>query len=80
MSEAESSLAVFFSKGSNAQWRHIRFTRVGREIGSILSSPDYDLNFRQAGQSLARQNVNRVELWRKEKQPELITAAAEAGN
>lgn len=80
MSEAESSLAVFFSKGSNAQWRHIRFTRVGREIGSILPSPDYDRNFRQAGQSLARQNVNRVELWRKEKQPELITAAAEAGN
>ncbi len=55
-------LAVQFPEHCSARWGHIDFTRIGRELGRIITRPDYEANMREAGQKLARQGVTRVEL------------------
>lgn len=61
--EADGSwLLVHFPKGCGAKWQYIPFTRVGREIGSILPRPDYETNMRRIGHKIAQQGVARVEL------------------
>jgi hypothetical protein len=65
-------LVIQFPQHCGARWAHIDFTRVGREIGSILARPDYEANMREAGQKLAQQGVARVELHSTGKPVELI--------
>lgn len=65
-------LTVFFQQGSNAGWDHIDFTRVGREIGSLLPRPDYEANIRRAAQRLPTAGIIRMELFSTGKPPEVI--------
>ncbi len=62
MSSEEVFLTVYFNQKCDAQWRHIDFTRIGREIGSILAPPDYRANIREAGRKFSGKGVTRVEL------------------
>lgn len=55
-------LTVFFQQESTTKWDHIEFTRVGREIGSILPRPNYEENIRQAANRLPRSGLTRIEL------------------
>lgn len=68
-------LNVSFKEGSSARWDHIAFTRVGREIGSLLPRPDYEENVRQAANSLPRSGLVRIELYAPGKTPEVIWQA-----
>lgn len=68
-------LSVFFQQGSTAQWDHIEFTRVGREIGSLLPRPDYEENIRQAANRLPRSGLTRIELNAPGKTAEVIWQA-----
>jgi hypothetical protein len=67
-------LVVQFPEGCAARWVHLPFTRVGREIGSILARPDYEANLRAVGEGLARQGVSRVELFSPGRPTEVIYA------
>lgn len=69
-------LVVHFPQHCGARWVHIDFTRVGRQIGSILAPPDYAANMREAGQKLAQQGVARVELHTAGRPTEVLYAAA----
>lgn len=55
-------LNVFFQQELTTKWNHIEFTRVGREIGSILQRPNYEENMRQAANRLPRNGLTRIEL------------------
>lgn len=65
-------LLVHFPKNCTAKWKHIDFTRVGNQIGSILAPPDYEANMRNAGKRLVDQGVSRVELHTTGRPPELL--------
>lgn len=68
-------LNVSFQEGSSARWEHIEFTRVGREIGSLLPRPDYEENMRQAANRLPRSGLVRIELYAPGKAAEVIWQA-----
>ena len=68
-------LTVYFTEQCSTSWDHIDFTRVGREIGSIIAPPDYAANMREAGMRLAGPGVTRVELVSHGKPTELIHSA-----
>lgn len=68
-------LNVVFQEGSKTSWAHIEFTRVGREIGSLLSRPDYEENMRQAAKRLPRSGLTRVQLHIPGKTAEVIWQA-----
>lgn len=68
-------LVVHFSENCTAKWDHIVFTRVGREIGSIIAPPDFTTNMRAVGHKLALPGVVRVELHSKNNSIEVIYAA-----
>lgn len=53
---------VAFQQESTTHWAHINFTRVGREIGSILPRPDFEANMRKAANRLSRNGLTRIEL------------------
>jgi hypothetical protein len=72
MVAGKSHLLVHFPKNCTANWKHIDFTRVGCQIGSILAPPDYEANMRNAGKRLVDQGVSRVELYTSGKSPELL--------
>jgi hypothetical protein len=55
-------LLVYYQENCSANWGHIDFTRVGRQIGSILPRPDYEANMRAAGQRLPVPGVMRVDM------------------
>jgi hypothetical protein len=65
-------LRVYFQKNCKTSWSHIDFTRVGRQIGSLLSRPNYEANMRKAGKTLVRDGVTRIELHSPEKPVEII--------
>jgi Protein of unknown function (DUF2806) len=44
----DSSVTILASQECNSRWTYIPFTRIGREIASILPKPDFDANFRLA--------------------------------
>ncbi|MQA18091.1 DUF2806 domain-containing protein [Rugamonas rivuli] len=67
-------LLVYFHQ-SSSQWNHIEFTRVGREIGSLLDRPDYEANIRQATNNLSRSGLTRIELHCLGKPEEVIWTA-----
>lgn len=58
------ALLVHFQEGSTSTWDHIGFTRVGRELGTILQKPDYEENIRQAAHRLPRHGLSRIDLLR----------------
>lgn len=62
MSAEGAWLLVHFQQGAGAQWNHIEFTRVGRELGSLLERPDYETNMRNAANRLPRGGLTRIEL------------------
>jgi hypothetical protein len=67
---------VLFQQGTSATWPHIEFTRVGREIGSILPAPNYEANLREAAQLFPKQGIARIELHMINKPVETIFQAA----
>lgn len=69
-------VVVHFQEGSSARWDHIAFTRVGREIGSILPRPDYETNLRMAARLLPRDGLTRIDLHVANKPIETIWEAA----
>lgn len=65
-------LIVHFESASSCQWGHIEFTRIGREIGSILPKPNYKENMRHAAHRLPRNGITKIELMEAGKPSELI--------
>jgi len=63
---------VVFQQSSTSKWTHIDFTRIGREIGSLLPQPDYETNMRQAALRLPTHGLTKIELYVPGKSPELI--------
>lgn len=55
----DSFITILATRECNSQWTYIPFTRVGREISTILPMPDFEANFRLA--ALKFQNVGGVE-------------------
>lgn len=47
-------LIIEFKEQCNVVWEHIDFTRVGRQIGSILGRPNYEDNMRKMANRLRR--------------------------
>lgn len=75
MSMDKTYLMIHFPEHCGARWTNIGFTRVGRELGSILARPDVEANMRDAGKKLANQGVQRVELHSTGKPTELVYEA-----
>lgn len=65
-----------FQPGAQSNWPHIGFTRVGREIGSLLPKPDYSANMRAVVGHLPKHGLTSIELWLVGHQPEVIWRAA----
>jgi hypothetical protein len=78
MSAGGLSLLVFFPENCSARWQHIMFTRTGRELGSLLATPDFEANMREVGLQLATQGVTRIDLQWTGKPPETIYPPASA--
>lgn len=72
MVTSKAHLLAYFPKNCTTTWRHIEFTRVGRQLGSILAPPDYEANMRNAGKKLLKQGLSRVELHTAGRPPELL--------
>jgi hypothetical protein len=72
MSVDGTAMLVYFSQGCNAEWHNIEFTRVGRELGSILAPPNFERNIRKASQNLHVPGVVRIELISADKAPEVL--------
>lgn len=66
------TLTLPFSKGDRPLWEHIPFTRVGRELGSILPTPNYRENIENVGRSLAAQLQKKVTLQFCNDPPEIL--------
>lgn len=56
------TLLVHVTANCAATWNHIPFTRSGREIGSLLSKPDYEANIRSAALALVQPGVVQMDL------------------
>lgn len=66
-------LMIKYPVGQNLQWTHIPFTRVGRELGSILPPPDYRQNMKKVGLALkARYSGVQVRLYYRNDPPETL--------
>ncbi|MBN3343927.1 DUF2806 domain-containing protein [Pectobacterium brasiliense] len=65
-------LNVHLCDGAESQWNHIDFTRVGRELGSILPKPDYAANIRLVAHNLPRHGVKKIEFLRDGQPTEVI--------
>jgi hypothetical protein len=62
MASEDTHILIEFTERCQAQWQHIMFTRVGREIGGILARPDYEANMREAGLKLAQPGVANIKI------------------
>ncbi|MGP4725540.1 DUF2806 domain-containing protein [Agrobacterium deltaense] len=74
MSAEDLFTMAYFAKGDAPQWTHISFTKVGRQLGSILAKPDYEANMRMAGRRLGERYGLQVDLFSKGKLFEHLTA------
>lgn len=54
-------LMVHFNKNLSNGWEHISFTRVGKEIGSIIDKPNYESNLKQMGAKLRHHGIRQVD-------------------
>lgn len=57
----DGGIAVTFQQGAAPQWNHIEFTRIGRELGSLLEKPDYKANIKSVGLNLPKGGLTRIE-------------------
>lgn len=71
-SAGDSHLLIRFRENSNIRARYISFTKVGRELGSILPPPDYVNNLRMLGKRLPKTGLVKIELFRQGQEPEII--------
>lgn len=55
-------MIVHFQQGSAVQWNHIEFTRIGRELGSLLDEPEYKANIKKAAQNFPKDGITRIEI------------------
>lgn len=53
---------LWLNQESSTQWEHIPFTRIGREIGTLLEQPDYRQNLRLMVDRLPKHGMTRVDL------------------
>lgn len=60
---APASLIIQFPENCAACWTHIMFTRVGRQLGSLIAPPDWAANMRAAAVGISQQGVHRIELF-----------------
>lgn len=65
-------LNVHFKDGSRAEWQHIDFTRIGREIGFILDKPDYEKNIRTMAKRLPQNGLTHIYLLKDSRPQELL--------
>ncbi|SEG29941.1 DUF2806 domain-containing protein [Billgrantia desiderata] len=65
-------LLVYFQEKSSSTWKHIDFTRAGRELGSILPKPDYENNIREVARRLPKQGLTQIDFFSNGKNPEVI--------
>lgn len=56
-------LNIVLKANASAQWNHIEFTRVGREIGSLLAQPDYANNMRRAAHLIPKHGLLAIHLY-----------------
>ncbi|WP_295074576.1 DUF2806 domain-containing protein [Tabrizicola sp.] len=69
------SILILFSIDSKSSWKNIQFTRVGREIATILPPPNYEQNFRRAADRINKSGINQIHIMRTNKDTELIWRA-----
>ncbi len=69
---SEKILLVYRTRELTQGWQFIGFTRVGRELGSILPAPDYTQNLRELGKRLPKPGIQKVELLVPSAPPEVI--------
>ncbi len=62
MSVEEIWVNALCSEGASSSWKQIDFTRVGREIGSLVSGPNYEENIRSAAMRLPKHGLALVVL------------------
>lgn len=55
-------IKIIFRKESDVNWAHIPFTRIGREIATLLPKPDYEDNIRQAALRIQKQGIVSITL------------------
>jgi hypothetical protein len=55
------AITAHVQQGATPRWTHIEFTRIGRELGSLLERPDYEANVRRAAQHFPRSGLARIE-------------------
>lgn len=53
---------VFFKEHSNVSWTHIDFTKIGREIGSLLPRPNYEENMKAMVTRLPKEGIAKIDL------------------
>jgi hypothetical protein len=70
------SLFILFQQESTSKWENIQFTRVGREIGSLLARPDYEANMRRVAGRLPKHGLTMIQLHVDGKLPEVVWSAA----
>lgn len=71
MVKGSTFVVVYVPPGAHPAWQHISFTRVGRELGSILARPNYEENMRTAGTALGIRSSLKVDLFANGKREEL---------
>ncbi len=77
MMRGNTFILVYVPRGAAPMWKHISFTRVGRELGSILARPDYLANMKAAGAALGVRTGLQVDLFSEGKRIEQLTPVNE---
>lgn len=62
MQYGDIAVLVKFGQALPNEWLHINFTRIGKEIGSLLEEPDYAANMREAAFRLPRLGVTSIQI------------------
>ncbi|WP_434773710.1 DUF2806 domain-containing protein [Pantoea agglomerans] len=65
-------ILIHLNQIASKGWEHIDFTRVGREIGSILTKPDYERNIRRMVPDVLNPGVMQIDFVRTGKPYELL--------
>lgn len=65
-------LVIHFKEEYQSSWEFISFTRIGREIGSILDKPDYEKNMRDMALRFSKDGLTRIDLEKQGVPQELI--------
>lgn len=57
-------LYIQFEQNCQARWVHVDFTKMGRQIGSILAKPDFYENVRKAGVRLITTGIAQIDIFK----------------